>query len=988
MATGVHIGGSFGPRGGVLPLAFLVLVGLRLGGVAAQEPAPTGVPAQTKQKQYVPSPSSSEKEATGQIRILEIEYSSKSGVTLNEDKLRQNMRSNKGGVYSQKVVDEDIESLYLTGDYTNVQIVTSQVTVDGEQGVLLSVMIDPKVRVSAVEVKRKRADGSLDDELSVDKDDLLDLKLKALTANDAKGAAAIANAFTPKETVTKAGDILSEERMQRDAFAMEDFYKDKGFKDSKIKIGSQKTLKENLATSSGQIIPKDSSVIYVKDPVAGGVAEIYCEGKIQKISSELKNDKRFEEKYLSFKNEEKIIFIVDEGIRGFINKIRFIGNEAVETKDLEKVVKLKPKAWWQLFSKSDRYEEFAMKDDVARLKNLYLNQGYIDAKIDGQVDLPRSTKNKEAQMDTAAPRGEDFDPDEIPAEDLTLTYRIDEGRQYRVGTLSVEGNTFFSTDDLMNELTMKSKMVEIFDQIDLKMVKVDGLQEAEVYSVNSLQASIETLQNKYGTRGFREARIMERLVPNMETGRIDIGFTVKEGEKFYVGLIKFQGSNSKTKVLRREIELTPGAVFDTVREKKSKQKLEGLNYFSKVETYAEETDVPNRQNLIVKVEDKPTGEVSFGAGFSSVELLTGNITLGEKNFDLAEIFNSFPPRGGGQKARMVASIGFRSQNLNLSFTEPWFLDKPLSLDVGAYYNGASYLSEFYNQKNYGAFTGLSRRLGDDFPLNKWATGITYRPEFYDITNLQSTAPPYFQESTGDTFKSSLRGRLIYDGRDNMMIARSGQYFELGAEGAGGPLLGSENIWKVKAEYRFYYTLWKEKDVIFSARALVGLVDGYKSTQYVPVWDQLFAGGSGSIRGFDPSLGSTVNGGSVGPKQNGQPVGGSTQGTYQAEVTGPFPILENRVRWAAFCDGGFVNENVFDFQPKTYNNTQSMMVNGVQTDYNGVNGGFQIGAGIGIRLDIGIGPMKFDIGVPVMTGDPNNGGGLGAFKMYFDGGYQF
>lgn len=84
----------------------------------------------------------------------------------------------------------------------------------------------------------------------------------------------------------------------------------------------------------------------------------------------------------------------------------------------------------------------------------------------------------------------------------------------------------------------------------------------------------------------------------------------------------------------------------------------------------------------------------------------------------------------------------------------------------------------------------------------------------------------------------------------------------------------------------------------------------------------------------------------------------------------------------------MNENVFDFAPKTYNNTQSMMVNGVQTSYNGVNGGFQIGAGIGVRLDIGIGPMKFDIGVPVMTGDPSNGGGLGAFKMYFDGGYQF
>ncbi|MEI7721765.1 MAG: POTRA domain-containing protein, partial [Verrucomicrobiota bacterium] len=629
MATGVLIGGSFGPRGGVLPLAFLFLVGLGLGGALAQEPAQTGVPAQTKQKQYVPSPSSSEKAATGQIRILEIEYSCKrSDVTLNEEKLRQNMRSNKGGVYSQQVVDGDIESLYQTGDYTNVQIVTSQVTVDGEQGVRLSVMIDPKVRVSAVEVKRKRADGGLDDELSVDKDDLLDLKLKALTANDAKGAAAIANAFTPKETVTKAGDILSEERMQRDAFAMEDFYRDKGYKDVKIKY-----------------------------------KEVDVKGE-----------------------EAKVVFEIEEGIRGFISKIRFIGNQAVETKDLEKVVKLKPKAWWQLFSKSDRFEELAMKDDLARLKNLYLNQGYIDAKIDGQVDLPRSMKNKEAQVDGAAPRGEDFDPDEVPAEDLTLTYRIEEGRQYRVGTLSIEGNTFFSTDDLMNELTLKSKMVEIFDQIDLKMVKADGLEEGEVYAVNSLQASIETLQNKYGRRGFREARIEYRMVPNVETGRIDVGFSVKEGEKFYVDKIEIQGNTvTKDKVIRREIDLAPGEVFDTVREKASKQKLEGLNYFSKVETYAEETDVPNRQKLIVKVEEKPTGEVSFGAGFSSVELLTGNITLGEKNFDLAKIFDSFPPRGGGQKVRLQASIGFRSQNLNLSFTEPWFLDKPLRLDAGGYY---------------------------------------------------------------------------------------------------------------------------------------------------------------------------------------------------------------------------------------------------------------------------------------------------------------
>ncbi len=936
ITTGVLKRPFFGPWGVALPLFLALGTALPL---QAQEPEAesTPQPSQTRARTFVPSPSASDRAVTtGQIKILEIEYSSRrEDVPINEDKIRQNMRSAKGGLYSQQTVDGDIESLYATGDYSNVQIVTSEArSEDGQRGVRLSVLVDPKVRVSQVEVKRKRADGGLDDQLSVDKEDLLELKLKALSASEERGAQALAGAFKKKETVTQSGDILSEERLRRDAVAMEDFYRDKGYKDVKI----------NPVTT----------------PVEGG--------------------------------EAKVTFEIDEGLRGFIKKIRFIGNQAATAEELTKVVKLKPKAWWQFFSKSDRYEQYAMKDDIARLKNFYLNRGYIDVNVTGSIDLPRNVRNEEAQADAKKreeAKSEDFDPDEIPAEDLILTYRIEEGRQYRVGNLTVDGNTFFSSDDLQNELQNKSKFKEIFDQIELKMIKADGLQPGDVYSVNGLQASIETLQDKYGRRGFREARIETRLQPNVETGMIDVNFSIKEGEKFYVDKIEIQGNTiTKDKVIRREIDLAPGEVFDTVREKSSKAKIEGLNYFSKVETYAEETDIPNRQKLIVKVTEKPTGEVSFGAGFSSVELLTGNVTLGEKNFDLEKLFTTFPPRGGGQKARFQASIGFRSQNLNLAFTEPWFLDRPLRLDVTGFYNGASYISEFYNQQNYGASIGISRRLGDEFPLNKWSVGVTYRPEYYNILDLQDNAPPYYQASTGDTLKSSLRGSIIYDGRDSFMLARRGQYFEFGAEGAGGPLLGSQNTWKLRAEYRVYFPLWKAQDWIFSARAQVGLVDSFSSTEYVPVWDQLYAGGSGSVRGFDPSLGSTINSGSVGPKQNGQPVGGGTSGIYQMEVTGPFPILENRVRWAVFCDGGFVNVNTFDFDPKTYDNPSAVMYNVPgegDVQYTATNGGFQIGAGVGLRLDLGIGPMKLDIGFPVVTGDQSNRTGV---KIYFDGGYQF
>ncbi|NBQ65307.1 MAG: hypothetical protein EBT95_07235, partial [Verrucomicrobia bacterium] len=361
----------------------LIFVWAGLSSAFAQEKEGESTPgkSQTRAKTFVPPPTASDRPTTsGQKKILEIEYSSSLvDVPINEEKIRQNMQSAKGEWYSQETVDKDIENLYATGDYSNVQIITSnEPSESGEPGIRLSVIVSPKVSISEVEVKRKRADGGLDDQLSVDKEDLLDLKLKALTANEERGAQALTNAFKKKETVTKAGDILSEERLRRDAVAMEDFYRDKGFKDAKVTP--------------------------VTSQVEGGKA--------------------------------KVTFEVNEGIRGFISKIRFIGNQSVPSEQLQKVVKLKPKAWWELFSKSDRYEEYARKEDEARLKNYYLNKGYIDVQVEGSVDLPRNARNEEAQTDTVKReqgRPEDFDPDDIPAEDLILTYRIEEGRQYRVG---------------------------------------------------------------------------------------------------------------------------------------------------------------------------------------------------------------------------------------------------------------------------------------------------------------------------------------------------------------------------------------------------------------------------------------------------------------------------------------------------------------------------------------------------------------------------
>ena len=490
-----------------------------------------------------------------QIRILEIEYSCKrSDVTLNEEKLRQNMRSNKGGVYSQREVDGDIGSLYATGDYTNVQIITTQVQAeDGEQGVRLTVMVDPRVRVSEVEVKRRRLDGGLDDNLSVKREELMRVHPKPWETRDAHELAGGAGAAVRNPTVTKAGEILREERLFRDAVAMEECYREKGYKDVRI-------------------TPKTFDV----------------------------------------KGEEaKVVFEVEEGKPGFIEEVRFLGNKEVGAEDLMKVVTLKPASSLSSKEESNCFKDEKMEIDLDRLKDLYTNKGFLDVQVTVSVyrfGEPKSKgEEKEGRIDGGADNSR---------EDLSLVYRIVEGQRYGVEKISVSGNTIFTENDILKELRSGAKGLEVFDQAGLKMIQVDGLTRGRAYSVNGLQASLETLQNMYGREGFREARMEWRVEPGVKKGDLDIHFQISEGEKLRVERIEILGNTvTEDSVIRREIELAPGEVFNTGKEKSSKENILKTGLFSSVESYAEETDQPNYQKLFIKVVEKPK-ELNFGFGVS------------------------------------------------------------------------------------------------------------------------------------------------------------------------------------------------------------------------------------------------------------------------------------------------------------------------------------------------------------------------------------
>jgi outer membrane protein insertion porin family len=212
--------------------------------------------------------------------------------------------------------------------------------------------------------------------------------------------------------------------------------------------------------------------------------------------------------------------------------------------------------------------------------------------------------------------------------------------------------------------------------------------------------------------------------------------------------------------------VAPGDVFNTVRVDVTKKRLENLGYFAKVETYPEETDIPGRKDLTILVQEKRTGSLSFGGGFSTVDKLVGFAELTQGNFDL---FNWPSFTGGGQKFRLRIQYGTERKDFVLAITEPYFLDRRLSLSGQAFYNEANYLSAEYDQRNYGFLFELRK------PINAYMYGsLGYTLQDIDIFNVDPTASEFIQSQAGSTVESKITSSLVFDSRDNPLLSHRGQ----------------------------------------------------------------------------------------------------------------------------------------------------------------------------------------------------------------------
>jgi outer membrane protein insertion porin family len=614
----------------------------------------------------------------------------------------------------------------------------------------------------------------------------------------------------------------------------------------------------------------------------------------------------------------RVTFAISEGTKSVVKKIRFVGNTVLTSNRLRKEMKTKQNNILGFVTGAGRLNNQQLDADVQKIKELYQDNGYADAQIT------------------------DVRIDRLDKKNVVITIYINEGAQYHVGTLTIEGL------HIVTEANFR------------KVIKVT---EGKVFSPQKLQKDIKAVEDAYGVAGYADAKVNVATTP-AGPAVVNLGYKVDEGIQSFVEHINISGNTrTKDKVLRREIVLSPGDVFDTVRVDISKKRLEGLQYFERVDTYASDTAVSGRKDLNVAVQEKRTGNLNFGLGFSTTDGLLGFAELAQGNFD---VLNWRTFTGAGQKFRARVQLGTETKNASIELSEPYFLDQRLALGGRLFFDEFNYFSDEYDQRDYG-FDIFMRKPITNFLSMK----LDYTIQEIQIYNIQTDSiTPELFELIRLGGESNLESRatlaFTYDTRDSAFLTRKGTRVDLTGYVAGGFLGGSVQVYGMDLDVAQYFHLpW---DTILLLNGEIGSVVDWSNvpTTIVPIFDRLYTGGANSLRGFRFR--------DVGPKDSqGNPVGGNTLARWTIEYT--IPVIE-RVRFAVFYDGGFVNPGSWSFSPQKVPSTP--------IGSGKFSGGLNQDIGVGVRLDLPIGPLRLDYGFPIQEDSFSSKSG----QFQFSVGYQF
>jgi outer membrane protein insertion porin family len=596
-----------------------------------------------------------------------------------------------------------------------------------------------------------------------------------------------------------------------------------------------------------------------------------------------------------------ITFKIREGKKVKIKQIRFAGNAHIKAKVLRR--QMDTKKWWMFSWLTDtgRFKDDDFQDDLDKLRDFYREHGYLD------VEIP------EDKIVFAYPK-----PDS-----LVITISVTEGRQYKIGEITITGNKLHST-------------------LLLKRVASIYARPGGVFSPSRIDKAVERLEDYYGKDGYLDTRVHVTRRPNLATNDIDLEFKIDESEKFNVESIQIEG-NTKTKsvVIIRELVLGPGDVFDTVRMKISKNRLENTRFFDDVEIEPEDTNIPGRRDMRVTVKEGRTGTFTFGAGYSSLERATVFAQIQQTNFDLFNRRSLF--QGDGEKFSIKVSIGELSNEAVISFEEPYLFQKTLGLGFSLFREQSSYVSTYYQELQEGGYVNLRK------PILGLLQGIlTYQYEIVNIYDVSPSASLLIQQYGGLHDISSLSFEVIRDTRDKIVSPTSGNRIDFTTTVAGGPLGGTDSFYKFEFHGSQNFKVFDTQTQVLELVAYGGVIENYGGFAALPYYDAFYLGGPQTLRGFQYN--------EVSPRDEfGEPIGGKTYGMFTAEYS---VEIVDPIRAAIFYDVGFVNGPAFDFNPGGYND-----------DF-----------GFGLRLMVAGSPLSLDYGIPIKGDSFNKQGGQFNFSF--------
>ena len=564
-------------------------------------------------------------------------------------------------------------------------------------------------------------------------------------------------------------------------------------------------------------------------------------------------------------NEAVVTFTISEGPKGHIQKIVFKWNKKIKSSQLKKLMATKQRNISSIITKTGTLDEDILKNDLQLLTAYYFDQGYLDAKIpEPKINLSNPKK-------------------------IRIEIQIVEGPRYHLGNIDFKGDLLTTKEALFKVLKIK---------------------RGDVYSNTVIRREVSALTEKFANQGYAYVEINPDISVDRMKLFVHLTFEIEKKKRVYYEKIQVVG-NTKTrdKVIRRELTVAEGDLYSASDMNKSRDRLKRTGYFKEVDFTTSRGSTEEKINLDLKMEETPTGAITFGVGYSTIESVVGSASISDRN-----LF------GLGYAGSLKFNLGFETQNFRLGFTDPYFLGYRYMAGIDLYHERIEYF-DTYSYKVTGGDIRFGKELTDKIRID-----AMYKLESIDVYDVTDDASIYIRDQKGKKLTSAISITPSIDTRDDYFNPRRGGKHSLSVQNAGGILGGDNYFVKVMGQTSWFFPL--PLNSTLNLRAQAGMISAYGGKS-LPIYEKFFVGGISTVRGFEY--------GEAGPMDiNGEPIGAKKMAAFNTELI--FPISrEIGLRGALFFDVGKGFDKWRDITP------------------------LRLGAGPGIRWYSPFGPIHIDLG---------------------------